>query len=136
MELSELIPDKTCIKDLIPNPKGGEGLTVSFSPDAITPRSRREIMAMQATDDEADAVMTMIELFDIEWNLTKNGVQVVPVRDITATMKAEIDQAAIAAGVDPVYPPTLRDVYLKSLMAVLTGIVEHTRPKDQSIEAL
>ncbi len=134
MELNDLALDKDCIKDLIPSRTGGEGLTVWYAADAITPRDRRRIMALEGKEDEAEVVMMMLEAMGVEWNLKAGGVPVLPLRKLPADVKAEADAKA-KKGEEPAYPPTMEDVSLKALVTILQAITEAARPKETSAEA-
>jgi hypothetical protein len=117
MDVSQLISDTTEIT--IPNTRGGDDLVVKFNPEAITPKDRRRILAMKADDDEAEAIMTMIEVFGTKWNLKLDGVPVHP-----AKTAPEWDPDA----------PTLEDVPLQALVTVLNTMVDATRPKETTAD--
>lgn len=133
MDITELIGEKDTVT--IPNPKGGDGLVIRFAPDAITPYYRRKIMEMTGAEDEADSTMLMLEALGLEWNLKKDGQDVVPARRIPRDQKAKIDADALAAGVEPEYPPTLHDVPIPALFLVLNTITETNQDPKASTEA-
>lgn len=130
MELEELLSERIAVT--IPSRSGGTDLKASFNPEAISQKTRRKIMALQGTEDESEAVIMMIEAFDVQWNLKKGGKDVLPVSKLPADLKAEID-AATPEGDEPEYPPVLGDVSIKALATILQLLTESAAPKETGI---
>lgn len=115
MTLHDMLAKRSTIKDAIPGEKGIPGLTVTYSPSNVTPSAMATMRAITKDGEkpEEDAVIDLLVLFGMEWDLKKGGDG------------KDKDQIV------PTDAESLRSIPTMALVAILAAIQEDLLPNRQ-----
>jgi hypothetical protein len=92
MELKELLNGRKSVTVIEPA-EGHDGLVVTYSPDNVSLKQYEAIRKME----DIDMVVNMLLVFDVEWNLKRDGVPVPFTKDSLMELPARVLKMTLTA---------------------------------------